>query len=141
MTAQVKLDDWGTNDTLPAQLGLTPAEYVLVKNASTDAALREKMVGELTRLFIRLNTALFAGIAAIFILDAGLLYCRLISPSERVVSEKVVMTLIAATAVQLGIGVAAMVAYLFPKRTASEPGAGTPAPAQAPSQEVSAGDR
>lgn len=115
-------NDWGTPDEPPAELDrrpLTPVEYVLLKNASTDAGLRATMVRDLTRLFVRLNASLFAGIAGVVLLDAWLIYIGVAKPVDRIVSSQVVMTLIGATAVQLGLGVAAMVAYLFPKRAGS----------------------
>lgn len=115
-------DDWGTPDMPPAELDrrpLTPAEYVLLKNASTDAGLRAGMVRDLTRLFVRLNASLFAGIAFIVFLDAWLIHAGLAKPGDRIVSSQVLMTLIGATAVQLGLGVAAMVAYLFPRTAAA----------------------
>jgi hypothetical protein len=116
MSVQEKQDDWGTNDVPPTPLGLTPAEYILVKNATTDASLRAQMVNDLTHLFRRLNIALFFGIAVIVLLDAGLLWADLIDPTDRIISPQVVMTLIGATAAQLGVGFFTMVAYLFPKR-------------------------
>lgn len=133
-----KDDDWGKPEGQPVQVAterLTPAEWVLIKNAATDANLRIALVRDLTRLFVRLNAALFAGIGGIVLLEAAMIYLGLAKPSDRIVSSQVVMTLIGATAVQLGFGVAAMIAYLFPKRAGSSRSAADSQPEDRPGHE------
>ena len=118
MAESANNDDWGSGEAVP--ILLTPAEWVLVKNASTDAGLRASLVRELTKLFVRLNAALFAGLACIVVLEAALVYSGLEKPADRIVTSQVVMALIAATAALLGFGIAAMIAYLFPRKAPAQ---------------------
>lgn len=91
------------------------------EEAETDAIRKDTlyrgiMLGVVCVLFIALNVGVFYLLDRAFNADHALATCaKPPSMADRLVTPKVLMTLIGATAVQTGVGFITIVSYLFPK--------------------------
>lgn len=77
-----------------------------------DIGLRVLMVVVLAGIFLGLNWTVMEFIRDAFDHDVASKLAR----SDRLVTTELLMTLIGATVVQTGVGIIAIVSYLFPKR-------------------------
>lgn len=115
------LDESGTEVPLKATpVALSRMDEVTARGREVDTHLRAWMVAVLAFIFIGLNVGMGLMLYSAFLTDVTHLTAHLIKPDERLITEKTFMTLIGATVVQVGFGIAAVVAYLFPKHR--EPG-------------------
>jgi hypothetical protein len=75
--------------------------------------LKEKVATKVLDLFhfSLKGTLLFA--AALVLIDALYIFMKVITPEQRLMSEKIIMTFIAATVVQVGAALAAIVFAVF----------------------------
>lgn len=78
--------------------------------------LRSEIARNIIRQFVRVNLAVLAIIALIFIVDEINTYLKLIAASERIIDSKIIMTIIGATTVQFGAIAFAVSQWLFPKK-------------------------
>ena len=110
--------DFGTSDgpqpILTAKLG----RKLMVWEQGSVIVLRLIAAFLLFGMFFAINFQVWRLISEAFASDAALIVSKAITGEQRVVTEKVLIALIAATAAEVGIGITAIVAYLFP-RTAS----------------------
>lgn len=97
-------------------VALSRLDEVTARGREVDTNLRVWMVGVLAFIFIGLNAGMGLMLYSAFLTDVAHLTAHLIKPDERLITEKTFMTLIGATVVQVGFGIAAVVAYLFPKQ-------------------------
>jgi hypothetical protein len=104
---------------------MTPEQHSTYLSARTDTRLRVVMVIVLALIFVGLNAGMGYLIHFAYSTDITLIREKLITPDQRSISEKAFMALIGATVVQVGLGIAAVVAYLFPKARGTA-GAGHP---------------
>ena len=78
-----------------------------------EPTLRDRVGDEVLRLFrLSLITTLSAA-ALIILIDSCFILAKVITPDQRLLTEKVLMTLIGATVVQVGVALAAIVYALF----------------------------
>ena len=80
--------------------------------------LSEHVASEVLRLFRLSVVAIVALTIALAALDAWFLYKGVIDPSERLVTEKVLMAIIGASIIQVGAAFATIVLALFRKSEA-----------------------
>ena len=75
--------------------------------------LREHVAKRVLKLFeiSLIGTLTFAAI--LVLIDAIFIYARVITPTERLMTEKVIMTFVAATVVEVGTALAAIVFAVF----------------------------
>lgn len=99
----------------PVSVRAETMEAARVRSHNTDTKLRSIMVGVLAAIFIGLNVGMGYLIYLAYATDVELLRANMIRPSERVLTEKAFLSLIAATVAQVGFGIAAVVTYLFPR--------------------------
>lgn len=90
-----------------------------LKSIDTDTALRDGFVHELKKLFSQLNRGVFILVAGLAAVDVILLIRGFAGPETRIVSEKVVLALIAGTVAQAGAAIIGIIGYLFPKSKAA----------------------
>lgn len=91
---------------------LTDAE---IRSMDTNTKLRAHMVMVLATIFIGLNIGVGALIYIAYTNDVDLLRAKIIAADQRLITEKAYLALIGATVIQVGAGIAAILAYLFPK--------------------------
>lgn len=82
----------------------------------TDNAVRVGMAFIIGVLFIVLNVGVIILIQNAFNADISLIREGLIQGDQRLITEKVFMSLIGATVVQVGVALVAITRYLFPER-------------------------
>jgi hypothetical protein len=99
-----------------AKQPLTPTEAASVRGLNTDITLRPWMCLVMALVFVGLNLGVGWMVYVAYVADLDLLRQKLETADQRVISEKVFIALIGGTVVQVGAGIAAIVAYLFPKR-------------------------
>ena len=100
-----------------AQLGEIDEEAkARIRSMDADTRVRLWMAGVISLIFMALNAAVIFLIWTAFGADVALLRDKLIQDSQRLVTEKVFMTLIGATVVQVGVTLVAITGYLFPKK-------------------------
>lgn len=78
--------------------------------------LKKEFALQIMRIFLWANGVVLVFIAVSLLADWDFLGRHLIQPSERLVSEKVLMTLLGATTVQVGAIVVTITNHLFPKK-------------------------
>ena len=83
-----------------------------------DTKSRRFMVGVIAFLFFSLNAAVMLFIWKVFASD--LEHVKIAPDTARIVTTEVLMSLVAATVVQVGVAVIAIVSYLFPKGQGSK---------------------
>jgi hypothetical protein len=89
---------------------------VLEQIALGEHDMRKEMAARIQDIFWYSNIFVVGAVAAAWIADLILLWSGLEKPVDRVVDQGVIKTLIGATTVQVGIIMATIAAYLFPKR-------------------------
>ena len=87
-------------------------EDAQVASVRADIWLRVSMAAVVAVIFIGLNWAVIGFIRDAFAHDVA----SKVAPGERLVTTELLMALIGATVVQTGVGIVAILAYLFPKR-------------------------
>lgn len=87
-----------------------------IRGIHADTAARLTMTGIILLLFVGLNAAVITLVWQAFNTDIALLKAQLIKDDQRLITEKVFMSLIGATVVQVGVTLIAITGYLFPKR-------------------------
>ncbi len=105
-------------ESQPIRLGLvaeTASLSIGEKIALNDARVRTHVSYAVAGAFVLANMLTLAGVAYIFREDNRNIVAKLITPSERVITSPVVMTIIGATTIQLGALALAMGKYLYPK--------------------------
>ncbi len=91
---------------------LTDAE---VRSMDMNTTLRSRMAFVLAVIFIGLNIGVGALVYLAYLNDVEMLRAKIVTPDQRLITEKAYLALIGATVVQVGAGVAAILAYLFPR--------------------------
>ena len=79
-----------------------------------DLAIRKQFAKDVMLLFAIANVFVLIGLGVVFWMDCAHLAAGVIKPSERVISEKVIMSLLAATTVQLGTVIFTIARAIFP---------------------------
>ena len=87
-----------------------------IKDKQADRGLRIGMAVALTVLFLALNGVVIWLVFDQIANDRALLVAKLIQPGERLITEKVYISLISGTVVQVAAIVVAIARYLFPAR-------------------------
>jgi hypothetical protein len=87
------------------------------KDLITDRRLRVVMAVALTALFLVLNGVVVCMLLNAVENDRAFLVQKLISPGERLITDKVYMSLIGGTVLQVAAIVVAIARYLFPARS------------------------
>ncbi len=88
-------------------------ENAHVASVRADIWLRVSMAAVVAVIFIGLNWAVIGFIRDAFEHDVA----SKLAPGERLVTTELLMALIGATVVQTGVGIVAILSYLFPKRS------------------------
>lgn len=89
-------------------------EDEIIAGLRTDRLLRIIMATVMTGLFVALNWAVLHAIQEAVAFDGQQLASKAITPDQRVITEKVYISLVGATAVQVAAAVLTIVRYLFP---------------------------
>ncbi len=87
-----------------------------IRSMDADTRARFWMVIVITALFVLLNGAVIWLIWQAFNTDVQLLKAKLIPSDQRLITDKVFMSLVGATTVQAGAALVGITRYLFPKR-------------------------
>ena len=104
-------------DTETADLGgIDEKEKAFIRSMDTDTKVRASMALAIIVLFMALNTAVIWIVWSAFQADLLLVQTKVIQSSDRLITEKVFMSLIGATVVQVGVTLVAITGYLFPKK-------------------------
>ena len=88
-------------------LGSVSAEFKL------ERTLRDRVADEVLTLFRWSLLGTLASALFILLIDEAYLFYKIITPEQRLMTEKVLMTLIGATVVQVGAALAAIVFAVF----------------------------
>jgi hypothetical protein len=99
-------------DQVARREGLSVADQI----ALHDAQLRQSVADRILHAFTQANIVMLVALAVLVILDEVNLGLHLMSPRDRIVTSRVFMTLLGATAVQVGAVSAIIARYLFPGR-------------------------
>ena len=91
---------------------LTEAE---IRSMDMNTKLRANMTMVLATIFIGLNIGVGTLVYIGYVTDVELLRAKIIMADQRLITEKAYLALIGATVIQVGAGIAAILAYLFPK--------------------------
>lgn len=75
--------------------------------------LRELVAGVIILIFAGANVATFAIVLSLVRLDQENIASHLIAPADRIITNQVIMTLLGATAVQIGVIAGIIARYLF----------------------------
>jgi hypothetical protein len=111
------------DDTPPSELPkiLTIEEYILAQelrirdeNARAERRLRDFATNIITRVFTIANIVMLAAVAVASAADYYFIEQKFISPKERLIDSRVVMSLVGATTVQLGAIMVTIYRYIFP---------------------------
>jgi hypothetical protein len=98
------------------QLGAIDEETkARIRSMDADTRVRLWMAFLIGILFIALNATVMLMVWHAFNADVALLRDHLIRDDRRLITEKVFMSLIGATVVQVGVTLVAITGYLFPK--------------------------
>lgn len=97
-------------------LASSPIDEENVKDKQADRKLRIAMAIALTLLFLVLNAVVVWMLLDAVKNDRAFLIGKLILPSERLITDKVYMSLIGGTVLQVAAIVVAIARYLFPAR-------------------------
>lgn len=100
----------------PIKLSTLAENYTLRQQA-----LSEHVAKALVRLFGINVIGTVALTVILSLVDAVFIWNSKISAGERLISEKVFMTIVGATTIQLGVGIGAIVAALFKQPASSAP--------------------
>lgn len=95
-------------------LGPSGIDEETIKDKRADRALRIVMAIALTLLFIALNAVVVYMLFDAVWADRAMLAAKLVQPTERLITDKVYMSLIGGTVLQVAAIVIAIARYLFP---------------------------
>ena len=85
--------------------------------ALQDADLRKRIGNRIVWTFVGGNVVTLFVFAGLVYLDQSNMGNRVITPDQRIITEKVIMTLLGATTVQIGTIAVIIARYLFPRRS------------------------
>jgi len=106
--------DFGSSEGAPSVSTRTIRSNLLNLDFAVLILLRALMAFVLVVLFVAINYQVWQLIVQAFESDVELLRAKVIQPDQRLVTDKVLITLITATAVEVAVCIAAVVRYLFP---------------------------
>lgn len=86
--------------------------------ALQDADLRKRIGNRIVWTFVGGNVVTLFVFAGLVYLDQSNMGNHVITPDQRIITEKVIMTLLGATTVQIGTIAVIIARYLFPRRDA-----------------------
>ena len=97
-----------------AALGLSAIDEETIKDKQADRTLRIGMAFALTFLFMALNVVVICMLFDAVRADRAMLAAKLVQPADRLITDKVYMSLIGGTVLQVAAIVIAIARYLFP---------------------------
>ena len=100
-------------DTVAEREGLSVADQIALQ----DAEQRKAITGRMLQTFIAANTVTLAGVALLVVLDEINLWSKLAPAGDRIITQQVIIGLLAATTVQVGAITVIIARYLFPGRS------------------------
>lgn len=100
---------------VPKDYVCSAKEQAELDSIKSQMILRESFVNKFTPLFIKANMFVFFLIIVCIGFDNYFILTNAISPDDRIINTKVVISVITATTVQLGVIVATIISYLFRK--------------------------
>jgi hypothetical protein len=109
--SQPRLVDAGWGDNPGAS---QPRTTIAERIALRTQYLREWVAGGIMLLFVVANVVTLGAVYMLVQLDQGNLQGHLITPADRIITNQVIMTLLGATAVQVGAIAVIIARYLFP---------------------------
>ncbi|MCW8091594.1 hypothetical protein [Alteromonas sp. ASW11-130] len=109
-TESMGLEDAVTNDAAIKRVEREAAVEIL----RNEAELRKNAAEDILNLFRKANLFVLGFLIILLIVDISLIYAGEASVEDRIVNEKVVMSLIGATVIQLGTIMISLSKYLFP---------------------------
>jgi hypothetical protein len=86
------------------------------KSEKSNSEMRLDLTKEIKAVFGKLNVSVFAIVAVLALIDVVLILAGKEPSKDRLISEKIVLALIAGTVAQAGAAFIAIVGYLFPKK-------------------------
>jgi hypothetical protein len=110
-------------DAVAEREGLSVADQIALQ----DAEQRRAITGRMLQTFIAANTVTLVGVALLVVLDEINLWAKLAPAGDRIITQQVIIGLLAATTVQVGAITVIIARYLFPGRSSCP--ASSPAPA------------
>ncbi|MGH6819210.1 MAG: hypothetical protein ACREC1_10630 [Methylovirgula sp.] len=84
------------------------------KVALGDLAIRQAFARNILWLFIAANAFVFVALGVVFWQDCAQVWAGRIAPGQRIVTDKVMMSLLGATTVQLGAAIYTITRAIFP---------------------------
>jgi hypothetical protein len=100
-------------DNVAEREGLSVAEQIALQ----DAEQRRAMAARMVQTFLAANIVTLLGVAALVVLDEFNLLSKLTSAGDRIITQQVIIGLLAATTVQAGAITVIVARYLFPGRS------------------------
>jgi hypothetical protein len=99
-------------DNVAEREGLSVADQIALQ----DAEQRKAMAARMVQTFLAANIVTLLGVAALVVLDEFNLLSKLTSAGDRIITQEVIIGLLAATTVQVGAITVIVARYLFPGR-------------------------
>jgi hypothetical protein len=100
-------------DAVAEREGLSVADQIALQ----DAEQRKAITGRMLQTFIAANTVTLVGVALLVVLDEINLWSKLAPAGDRIITQQVIIGLLAATTVQVGAITVIIARYLFPGRS------------------------
>jgi hypothetical protein len=100
-------------DAVAEREGLSVADQIALQ----DAEQRRAITGRMLQTFIAANTVTLVGVALLVVLDEINLWAKLAPAGDRIITQQVIIGLLAATTVQVGAITVIIARYLFPGRS------------------------
>jgi hypothetical protein len=100
-------------DAVAEREGLSVADQIALQ----DAEQRKAITGRMLQTFIAANTVTLVGVALLVVLDEINLWSKLAPAGDRIITQQVIIGLLAATTVQVGAITMIIARYLFPGRS------------------------
>jgi CRISPR/Cas system-associated protein Csm6 len=82
-----------------------------------DQNLRQGVADRVMRTFVRANAVTLVVLCTLVALDEINIWLHLIAPTDRIITNQVIMALLGATTIQVGAIAAIIARYLFPGRS------------------------
>jgi hypothetical protein len=111
-TVRVKAEVISLDDVAERE-GLSVADQIALQ----DAEQRKAITGRMLQTFIAANTVTLVGVALLVVLDEINLWAKLAPAGDRIITQQVIIGLLAATTVQVGAITVIIARYLFPGRS------------------------
>jgi hypothetical protein len=111
-TVRVKAEVISLDDVAERE-GLSVADQIALQ----DAEQRKAITGRMLQTFIAANTVTLVGVALLVVLDEINLWAKLAPAGDRLITQQVIIGLLAATTVQVGAITVIIARYLFPGRS------------------------